>query len=337
LLALINDILDLSKIEAGRLVTESGAFDLHATVKEVFDMVSVNAHQKGLDLRLHYPSEVPPHLIGDAGRIRQVLTNLVINAVKFTPAGSVTVDVCQLPPNGSGVRIRIAVTDTGSGIPEDKRQFLFQKFMQLDSSLTRQNGGTGLGLAICKDLVQLMGGEIGAESRPGEGATFWFSLPLGVAPRNAATAKPSRPSDHVVDEFAESGIRILVVEDNAVNLKVAVRMLQRLGLRADVAADGTEAVQMYDLVAYDLILMDCQMPQMDGFTASRAIRRKSEGGRQPVILALTAETLDGSRERCLDAGMNDYLSKPVTLAALTESLRKWIPAAENAGVPAARQ
>jgi CheY-like chemotaxis protein/nitrogen-specific signal transduction histidine kinase len=329
LLSVINDILDLSKIEAGRLAIESSAFDLKLVVKEVFDMVSMRAQEKHLELRLEYPAEVARNLVGDAGRIRQVLTNLVVNAVKFTPKGRVSVEVREQSRDAEKVGIRIAVKDSGGGIPEDKRHLLFQKFVQLDSSLTRQNGGTGLGLTICKELVELMGGAIGLESLTGDGSTFWFVLPLGLAQDYVPPAKASRPDAHIPSEFANSSTRVLVAEDNPVNLKVAIRMLQRLGLRADLAADGSEAVHMSGLVAYDLILMDCQMPEMDGFTAAREIRRRNGDQRHPVIIALTAEALDGCRERCLDAGMDDYLSKPVTLGALTETLRKWIPSPET--------
>ena len=173
------------------------------------------------------------------------------------------------------VGIRIAVKDSGGGIPEDKRHLLFQKFVQLDSSLTRQNGGTGLGLTICKELVELMGGEIGLEGLTGDGSTFWFVLALGLAQDYVPPAKASGLAAHIPAEFVNSSVRVLVAEDNPVNLKVAIRMLQRLGLRADLAADGSEAVHMSGLVAYDLILMDCQMPEMDGFTAAREIRRRT--------------------------------------------------------------
>jgi len=332
LLSVINDILDLSKIEAGRLAIESSAFDLKLVIKEVFDMVSMRAQEKHLELGVHYPAEVPRYLVGDAGRIRQVLTNLVVNAVKFTPQGRVSVEVHEQFRDAEMVHIRIGVKDSGGGIPEDKRHLLFQKFVQLDSSLTRQNGGTGLGLTICKELVELMGGAIGLESLTGDGSTFWFALSLGLAQDYVAPPKTPRPDVHIPSEFAGSSVRVLVAEDNPVNLKVAIRMLQRLGLRADLAADGSEALHMSGLVAYDLILMDCQMPEMDGFTASREIRRRNGRQRLPVIIALTAETMDGCRERCLDAEMDDSLPKPVTLAALTQALRKWIPPPETTAV-----
>ena len=329
LLSVINDILDLSKIEAGRLAIESSAFDLKLVIKEVFDMASMRAQEKHLELGLQYPTEVPRYLVGDAGRIRQVLTNLVVNAVKFTPKGRVSVEVREQSRDAEKVGIRIAVKDSGGGIPEDKRHLLFQKFVQLDSSLTRQNGGTGLGLTICKELVELMGGAIGCECLTGDGSTFWFVLPLGLAQDYVPPAKASRPRrSHTLrirqQLHARPGGRRQSRESQGGNSHAATA---RAG--ADLAADGSEAVHMSGLVAYDLILMDCQMPEMDGFTAAREIRRRNGAQRLPVIIALTAETLDGCRERCLDAGMDDYLSKPVTLGALTETLRKWIPSPET--------
>jgi PAS domain S-box-containing protein len=472
LLSVINDILDFSKIEAGRLQMESYPFDLRLLIEEVNEMLAPQAEEHNLNLAVDYPLSAPRRFVGDGGRIRQVLTNLVGNAVKFTAAGSVLISVdCQVR-EGQRTTVRIAVEDTGIGIPEDKLGGLFQKFSQVDGSATRKFGGTGLGLAICKQLVQLMGGDIAVESRMGSGSTFWFTLPLtldtqpdaapigmaqlrglrvlivddnavnrrvleeqtagwgmdsrsmprghgviaamhdaqaGGQPYNfvlldyqmpgmdgaalaeaiksdpdlhdvplimltsvghwnevrrmegtwvdASLAKPVRqlhllntllvcrskqaeaalrvrhtdasrtPRQEFSGRLAATGARVLVAEDNVVNQKVAVRMLERLGLRADMAANGREAVALFRMAPYDVILMDCQMPEMDGFEAAREIRRLANPAQRVVIVAMTAEAMTGTREQCLADGMDDYISKPVKIEDLYETLRRWV--AEN--------
>jgi signal transduction histidine kinase/CheY-like chemotaxis protein len=344
LLTVINDILDFSKVEAGKLEIESIAFDLSLTLEEVNELLASKAEEKDLALLLEYPIGMPRHFVGDGGRIRQIVTNLVGNAIKFTPSGHVLVKVDWDHQNGPEPRIRVSVTDTGIGIADNKIGVLFAQFSQVDGSTTRNYGGTGLGLAISKRLVKLMKGDIGVTSHPGQGSTFWFSLPLRLdsqphppvsvdvlrearvliaddnpdVPQIATTAKPVAAASVALGRT----IRVLIAEDNVVNQRVAVRMLEKLGLRPDVAADGREVVELFEMLAYDLILMDCQMPRMDGYEATREIRRREPLGRRTPIVAMTAEAIDGARERCLEAGMDDYISKPICFADLSEILKR---------------
>lgn len=473
LLTIINDILDFSKIEAGKLTIEPVAFDLQVAVEEVADLLALKAEEKGLDFMVRYSPQAPRRVIGDPGRIRQVLTNLANNAIKFTHQGHVLINVECEQQGDAEARLRLAVEDTGIGIPEDKLEEIFEKFSQVDASITRGYGGTGLGLAICRQLATLMGGTVGASSRPGEGSTFWFTLPLpldaqvSTAPLPAADltgvrvlivddsevtrrilheqmsswgirndglgsseealaalhaaydagdpyhiaildhqtpgmdgetlgraikadpvlqetvlvmltsvamrgdakrmtgagfaaylVKPVRqsqlldvlitvwgartegvPSQSVtrhtlVESHAAMAAppwnagqprwRVLVAEDNAVNQKVAMRLLEKLGCRVDVAANGKEALQMLELLPYDLVFMDCQMPEMDGYEATAVIRRREGGARHTPIIAMTAHSLQGDRERCLAVGMDDYIAKPVKSEELRTLLLRWI-------------
>lgn len=470
LLSVINDILDFSKIEAGKMVIESVPFDLRLVLEEVNEMLAPRAEDKSVDLVLEYTPTVPRHFIGDAGRIRQVVTNLVGNAVKFTDNGYVLIRVQPADVKDGRAGVRVSVQDTGAGIPQEKIDTLFQKFSQVDASTTRRYGGTGLGLAISKQLVELMGGTVGVESTPGAGSTFWFTLSLaldeqptaepvpaddlrglrvmivddievnrrvlqeqitGWAMRNgsfpsaegvlpalrraakegdpyhfvlldyqmpgmdgaalaaaiksdpalsgvavimltsighwsevrstagktvdACLVKPVRQSQLLntlattrsrklhtssvsqsepkpltggmtlarVAEFAGAAVRVLVAEDNVVNQKVATRMLEKLGLRADVAANGREAVDMCQLLPYDVVFMDCHMPEMDGYAATREIRRRQGGSDRIAIIAMTAEAMEGCRDNCIAAGMDDYIAKPVKMDDLVEALRRW--------------
>ena len=463
LLTIINDILDFSKAEAGKLSIEQSDFELRAALDSIIDLFTESTHAKGIDIGMLVDHELPKVVRGDAGRLRQVLTNLVGNAVKFTAKGDVIVHVTSDSAKGDTVVVRFAVTDTGIGIAEEAIGHLFQPFMQADATTTRRYGGTGLGLAISRHIVENMGGEIGVESVEGKGSTFWFTLPLArgtvdeitqqhkirslggmrvlVVDDNATNrrlvrhnlaawrmasdeapggaealammrdaAADGRPYDLVITDMVMPGmngvvlarlikcdkaiaharvivltsmtsrlevptmrivgidacltkpvkqsalydaianavggvaapvlapapalppatemrrdVRLLVAEDNAVNQKLAVRQLQRLGLQADTVANGIEAVEAVGRVSYDLVLMDCQMPEMDGFTATGEIRRRESGTRHTPIIALTANALEGDRQRCLAAGMDDYLSKPVDEADLARILAVYLP------------
>jgi signal transduction histidine kinase/DNA-binding response OmpR family regulator len=470
LLTIINDILDFSKIEAGKLTFETLDFDFREAVESSVELLAERAHAKGLELAALVHGDVPTHLRGDPGRLRQVLTNLVSNAVKFTERGEVVVRATKEQDTGSHVQIRLAVTDTGIGIPEAVQARLFQAFVQADGSTTRKYGGTGLGLAISRQLVELMGGEIGVESAPGKGSTFWFTARLEkqadagttasvpqvqleglrvlivddnatnrkilihqmagwkMLPSEAEAGKraldllraaaPHAPYDivlmdmHMPDlagfELArtikadpriatvplvlmpsfgqrgdariareigiagylpkpvrqsqlfdclvtvlrrpgvvatpasaptptplvtrhtlreqEAGARklILVAEDNIVNQKLVAVLLDKMGYRADVVANGLEAVEALTRIHYDLVLMDCQMPEMDGYEATAAIRLREGPSTHIPIIAMTASALEGDRERCLAAGMNDYLSKPAKPADLRAMLARWL-------------
>ncbi len=476
LMVVINDILDFSKIESGRLSIESFSFDLRLVIEEVAEMLAPRAEEKTLDIVLQYPPGVPSHFIGDAGRIRQVVTNLVGNAVKFTQKGHVLIVVESIGQDQQLAQMRVSVSDTGIGIPQNKIDTLFQKFTQADTSTTRRYGGTGLGLAISKQLIQLMGGAIGLRSKAGEGSTFWFTLPMplddqppaipvtdlrdlrvlivddievnrrvvheqvtGWGMRNGSFAsgecaleamraayrsgdpyqivvadfqmpsmdgamlaaaiksdpricgcvivmltsignwgevrrlegasidaclvKPVRNSQllntlvstwsrhlertsldreilsrtststagrpTLAGKFAGLSIRVLVVEDNIVNQKVASRLLERLGLRADVAGNGREAIEMLEMMPYDLVFMDCQMPEMNGYEATAEIRRREGKDRHVPIVAMTAEASVTSKEQCLAAGMDSYIPKPVRLDDIVEALRSQVLAAQT--------
>jgi signal transduction histidine kinase/CheY-like chemotaxis protein len=475
LLMVINDILDFSKIESGKLSIESFSFDLRLVIEEVAEMLAPRAEEKVLDIVVQYPPGVPSHFIGDAGRIRQVVTNLVGNAVKFTQKGHVLITVEVTSQDNQIAHMRVSVSDTGIGIPADKIGSLFQKFTQADTSTTRRYGGTGLGLAISKQLIELMGGAVGLKSKSGEGSTFWFTLPMplddqpaaipitdlrdlrvlivddievnrrvvheqvtGWGMRNgsfssgecalealraahrsgdpyriviadfqmpsmdgatlaaaiksdpllngcivvmltsignwgevrrlegasidACLVKPVRNSQllntlvsawsrhlertsldqeilsrrsasmaqgpTLAGKFAGLSIRVLVVEDNVVNQKVASRLLERLGLRADVACDGREAIEMLEMMPYDLIFMDCQMPEMNGYEATAEIRRREGNSRRVPIVAMTAEATVTCKEQCIAAGMDSYVSKPVRLDDIVEALRTQVLAAQ---------
>ncbi|GLH73343.1 hypothetical protein GETHLI_18450 [Geothrix limicola] len=433
LLEIINDILDFSKIEAGKLDLEILDFDLRDCVDEVLAMFADQAEAKGLDLACFLDPAIPASLRGDPGRIRQILINLVGNAIKFTGAGSVILRARAGAREGDHLELAFTLEDTGIGIPEDAQARLFSPFSQADGSMTRRFGGTGLGLAICRQLLTLLGGDIRVDSRPGAGSTFHFSLRLEVDPlarprpnrlRGASVlwvGPPSATRDTMVAQMEAMGLvptvrstaaglnpsafqivileeeapsswpvhpptclrvvpwslptrhtlsaaqlvrpirqrpflaalegalgftpealpaepaaaeplalprqgRMLVVEDNAVNQKVAVRYLERLGYRVDVAANGLEALEACARLPYDLIFMDCQMPEMDGFEATAALRAREDGhaARRIPIIALTAHAMAGERARCLAAGMDDYLTKPLRLDELTRVIQHWM-------------
>ncbi len=479
LLALINDILDLSKIEAGKLTLEPIPFDLRTAIKEVTNLLSIRAQERGIELIVRYVPDAPYRFIGDPGRIRQVLTNLVGNAIKFTEKGHVLINIECEKRTESQAELQISIEDTGIGIPEDKKSYIFQKFTQADTSTTRKYGGTGLGLAISKQLVELMGGAIDVTSRLGEGSTFWFTLPLpldaqspprslprsnlegvrvlivddhalsrrvlqeqisswGMVSRVYATSqealaalheaqiaghpyqvailnyylsdmngeelgrsikkdpalqetllvmltsigqrgdakrmreagfsaylvKPVSPSllfdalstvwgtslegiptelitRHTLAESLQTQqeppvkivrpihARVLVVDDNIVNQKMAVKMLEKLGCTTEVADNGLEAVKRVGKSTYDLVLMDCQMPEMDGYEATAKIRLQESSSKHTLIVAMTAHAMKGDRERCLKAGMDDYIAKPIKKENLFEMMEKWISGPER--------
>jgi len=326
LLGIINDILDFSKIEAGKLLIECLPFDLRLVIEEVIEMLAPAAEQKKLKLAVEYPAGLPHEFFGGAGRIRQVLTNLIGNGIKFTPRGGVTVSVACEPCERACVAVRIKVADTGIGIPEEKMHVIFEQFSQADGSTTRNYGGTGLGLTISRKLVEMMGGEMGVESRVQAGSVFWFRLPLQLDPQNRPTCKDAgtrpAPGAALSAASAERPVRVLLAEDNPVNQKVAMRMLEKMGVRVDVASNGQEAVHLFSMLPYDLILMDCQMPELDGYAATIEIRSREAANQHTTIVAMTAEAMKGARERCLQAGMDDYLSKPIKLNELAEMLNK---------------
>ena len=479
LLNIINDILDFSKIEAGKLTLESIPFDLRLAMKGVAELLSVRTMEKNLELILRYAPDAPHRFISDPGRIRQILTNLVGNAIKFTEKGYVLINVECLSHTANEAILRLSVEDTGIGIPEDKLKYIFEKFAQTDASTTRKYGGTGLGLAISKQLVELMGGKIGLISSPGRGSTFWFTLPLlldtksledslpqlnleGVrvlivddnevncrvlteqisswgmksnscatgeealkvlraAPSNmtpyqmaildyrlpdmtgetlgkaikenpslektllimltsmgrrgdakrmteigfsAYLVKPVSPSQlldtlttvwgtwmagistalitrHTLAESREANkiplqkmekskhVHVLVAEDNMINQKLARRMLEILGCEVNVAANGSEAFILFKKSNYDLIFMDCQMPEMDGYEATSKIRLYENPSKHTPIIAMTAHTMQGDKEKCLNSGMDDYIAKPIRKENFSEMIRKWASITEG--------
>lgn len=347
LLELVDRILDLSKIEAGKVDLDESDFELNACLDQVISFLERQATQKGLTLISRVDSETPSWLRGDHARLRQVLLNLIGNAIKFTETGEVEVKLHSEPAVGGKIKLRVSVRDTGIGVPKDRQQHIFQNFVQADESTTRQFGGTGLGLAISKQIVEMMGGKIAVESEPDRGSTFSFFVLLdpcvdayqeaavektsSITPsQNSATASPTPNRESHQDgspeqsEAPSTKPRVLLVEDNEINTVLTVQILANLGCEVACAKNGQEAIELLENESFALVLMDIQMPTMDGLESTRRIRkREHDTGEHLPIIALTARAMLGDKEKCLEAGMDGYLSKPIILQELREEVEKW--------------
>ncbi len=319
LLSIINDILDYSKIDNGKMELEIQPFDVAGSIEDAIDLVASNASEKGLTIAYEVDGNTPKMIIGDPTRLRQVLVNLLSNAVKFTSSGEVKISVLSKSVEDGRYEIHFAVRDTGIGIPANKISCLFKSFSQVDLSTTRRYGGTGLGLAISKRLVKLMGGRIWVESEFGKGSIFHFTiLARGSSLKPATGRESSRRIETKMQTNPRHPLRILIAEDNIINQKVILKMLNKLNYHADVAANGLEVLAALERQAYDVVLMDVQMPEMDGLDAAKKIREKWPEG--PKIIAITAYAMQGDREKCIASGMNDYITKPVNLDELRSAL-----------------
>ncbi len=318
LLRLVNDILDLSKIEAEKMSLEQAPFAVNSLVKEALAVVTPQARSRGLDVLSSVAADLPSTWLGDSARIRQVLLNLLSNAVKFTKQGSVALRLSVRDLTEESAELCFTVQDTGIGIPLDVQRSIFEPFTQADNSTTRRYGGTGLGLTISRRLARLMGGRLELKSVPGQGSSFHFIVPLFLAP---ASVHAPEQVERRVRGLRQSlhALRILLAEDNEINQRVAVTLLERMGHSVDVVPDGKQAVAAIGRTAYDLILMDCQMPEMDGYAATREIRRMPQYAALTIV-AMTAHAMPEDRRRCLDAGMDDYLAKPISGESLSDLL-----------------
>jgi two-component system, sensor histidine kinase and response regulator len=345
LMSLINGILDFSKIEQGMLELDPVDFNLHQLIHDVADIMAPAVRKSGLEILCELSPDLPKWVSADNARLRQILLNLVSNAVKFTEKGRVSIEAQKQYTDTGDLMVRIAVSDTGIGIPVDRRHRLFKLFSQVDGSTTRRFGGTGLGLAFCKKLVELFGGEIGVESESEKGSTFWFTVCLQAPSEEhpevitdsevaAETARSAKIMEQEPHDF-----RVLVAEDYEINQVVIREFLRRFGLECKIVENGEGAIDQAKSGEFDMILMDCQMPLMDGLQATRVIRDAetpdyglSRNGRRIPIIALTANAVAGDREECLEAGMDDYLTKPITCQALTNMLLRWMPTPQSKGL-----
>ena len=327
LLTILDDILDFSKIEAGKLDLIIKPFNLRRVIEQVLELFRAQAAEKQIALEMEYADNAPECFIGDPVRIRQILTNLTGNAVKFTESGSVRLEATVASWEQQRVLMRIAVIDTGIGVDDQDRETIFQQFTQADESVTRRFGGTGLGLTISRQLILLMNGELEMDSTPGLGSVFRFTLPLMQATPEQSSGEIDKTLPPRVSVKYDA--TVLLVEDNALNLRVARLLLEKLGCRVDEAVNGREALERVATGRYDLIFMDATMPDMDGFQTTKEIRRREEDGPQTPIIAMTALAMRGDRERCLAAGMNDYLPKPVTRQKLAAMINRVLPDAQQ--------
>ena len=328
LLAIINDILDFSKLEAGEVRLEKRDFDLNNLLKDIVYLFTSQSQAKGIKLSCTLASDVPRNITSDEYRLRQILANLVSNGIKFTEKGEVSIRV----EVRAGEKIYFAVKDTGIGIAPEGQEQLFQSFSQLDLSTTRKYGGTGLGLAICKQLVRLLGGEIGVESTRGYGSTFWFTISSSGNLKESnfreevVFAIEEKPKERVeIRNGNKQDLKILLVEDTPINQKVILNQLELLGYKADWVNNGQEALERLTESKYDIILMDCQMPVLDGYRATEMLRQQEGKEMHTVVIGLTAYAMKGDREKCLAAGMDDYLSKPVSMTDFSATIAKWSP------------
>lgn len=323
LLAIINDVLDISKAEHGKIDITPKTFQTSNLVKDVVGLFQKEMEDKGIDLRHEIGEEVPGYLIGDDARIRQVLVNLIGNAKKFTNEGHIEVRVTQVENSEANneVKLQFEVEDTGSGIPEEKQKAIFESFQQVEQDGEEFKSGLGLGLAISQKLVTLMGGTIGLKSKPGEGSTFYFNLPLKVAYKKS---EPEESPSTLEEGFASNHpMRILVAEDHVVNQKLLIRILEKLGYEPALAQDGKEALKLIENERSDLIFMDIHMPNMGGIEATQKLREQYDAENRPVIVALTADTVEGAKEEYLESGMDDFISKPFKIQAIQEVLAEW--------------
>ena len=322
LLSVVDDILDFSKIEAGRLLLDCSEFEIATTLEEALRIVYPAAAKKSLRLVTLIDPALPTVVRGDAARLRQIFLNLLSNAIKFTPSGKVELKAELKSSTPDGYELKFSITDQGVGLTDDQKRRLFQAFTQAEASTSRQYGGTGLGLVICKKLAELMGGSIGVDSRYGHGSTFWFTAKMLASTKDTTEVRTVNSS---AQQLGDKDCNLLLVEDNPINQKVALLMLKKLGYKAEIANNGVEALTAVSHKRYDLILMDCFMPELDGFETTRRIR--SIGGRvaQIPIIAMTASAFVEDRNACLEAGMTDYLSKPVRESELHKKLAQWLP------------
>ncbi|HEY7866185.1 MAG TPA: ATP-binding protein, partial [Psychromonas sp.] len=329
LLDIINDILDFSKIEAGKLQLDNRPLQLQSLINNLVTLLSPQAVKKGLQLNYSLPRELNSWVLGDTLRLRQVFTNLIANAIKFTNSGEISVSAVIFEQSATELSLQIRVRDTGVGIAPEHQDRIFESFSQADSSTTRHYGGTGLGLAISKQLIEMMGGRIGFSSELGHGTTFWFDLKLNKT--DPALSDDALSVNTIEEQQSELQGKVLLVEDHPVNQEYAIQALSGLGVDVDLAGNGVEALRRLQEQHYDLVLMDCQMPEMDGYRATELIRQGEleNGSTRVPIIALTANAMLEDRQRCMSAGMDDYLSKPFSKAQIAKLLQRWLPEASG--------